>query len=111
VNPIKEHTIYKLSVVVLALALLAPTFVKFSHVFEVHSTHVVCKNPQKTHFHKFNLDCEFCKFKLNTQWFFDTNSYQLVNQHEHYQVTSLHYSYLCNYLPLAFLLRGPPQMI
>jgi len=111
VNPIKEHTIYKLSVVVLALVLLTPTFVKFSHVFEVHSAYEICKNPQKTHFHKFNLDCEFCKLKLNTQWFFDTNSFQFVNKQEHYQVTSLHYSCQSKYLPLPFLVRGPPQMI
>ena len=110
-NTLKGHIIYKLSIVVLALTLLTPTLVKFSHVFEIHNIHKVCENPQKTHFHKLNLDCEFCKFKLNTQWLFATKSFQFINKQEHYKVTSLSYFYLSNYQPLSFLRRGPPQTI
>ena len=110
-NTIKDYNVYKLSIVVLILTLITPTLVKFSHVFEVHNIHKVCENPQKTHFHKLNLDCEFCKFKLNAQWFFAPKSFQFINKQEHYKVTSLNYSYLSNYQPLSFSLRGPPQMI
>ncbi len=109
-NTFKEHIIYKFSIVILAIALLTPSFVKFSHVFEDH-IHEVCKNPQKTHFHEVDLDCEFYKFKLNKKLIFASNEFQFLNIVENHQPIVLQYRFLSDYQPLHFSLRGPPQLI
>lgn len=41
-----------------------PSLVKFSHVFS-HHEHTVCEGDYALHFHEFDIDCEFYKFKLN----------------------------------------------
>lgn len=106
----RYHIIYKISVIVLVIVLLTPSFVKFSHIFQDH-IHQVCKSPQNIHFHKSDLDCDFYKFKLNTQFSFFPEDFQFLKKQENYKIVTLHYSFLSNYQPLSFLLRGPPQMI
>lgn len=65
-NNCKEHIIFKSVIITLVMALLVPSFVKLAHAFEKHE-HEICVKPQKTHFHKFDLDCEFYKFKTSPQ--------------------------------------------
>jgi len=110
VNQFKEHIIYKFCTVILILALLTPSAVKFFHIFEDH-IHEVCKNNQKTHFHEFDLDCEFYKFKLKTQFSLSTNDFQFLDIVENYQPIVLQYCYLNDFQSLHFSLRGPPQLI
>ncbi|RLD29377.1 MAG: hypothetical protein DRI75_03555 [Bacteroidetes bacterium] len=109
-NTFKEHIIYKFCIVVLATALLTPSFVKFSHVFEEH-IYEVCNNPQKTHFHEIDLDCEFYKFKLNKKFVFASIEFQFLNVVENYKSNSSQYQFLSDYQFLQFSLRGPPQLI
>jgi hypothetical protein len=110
VSTFKEHIIYKFSIVVLAIALLTPSFVKLSHVFEDH-VHEVCDNPQKIHFHEVDLDCEFYKFKLNKKFIFAFNGFQFLNVVENHKPNSSQYQFLSDYQFLQFSLRGPPQLI
>jgi hypothetical protein len=110
VNTFKEHIIYKFSLVILAIALLTPSFVKFSHVFEEH-VHEVCNNQQKVHFHEFDFDCEFYMFKLNKKFIFASNEFQFLNVTENHQPNRSHYQFLSDYQSLHFTLRGPPQLI
>ena len=109
-NQFKEHIVYKFSTAILILALLTPSAVKFFHIFEDH-IHEVCKNNQKTHFHKVDLDCEFYKFKLNTQFVFSHNKLQFTNKTENYQPIVLQQQFLSDYQNLHFSSRGPPQLI
>ena len=109
-NLSRKHIIYKVSVIILSIALFTPSFVKFSHIFEDH-THQVCKNPQKVHFHEYNIDCDFYNFKLNTQFSFISNDFQLLNIENNYQPIILKYHFLRIDKPIHFSRRGPPQLI
>ena len=109
-NLSRKHIIYKISALVLVIALLSPAFVKFSHIFEDH-VHNVCENPQKTHFHKFNLDCDFYSFKLKTQYKFFANDFQHVSLKEYHLIISTQYQFLGNKQIFHFFKRGPPQLI
>lgn len=64
---LREHIASKISIIILVAALLTPSVVKLHHLFEDHA-HAVCVNTQDTHWHEVDLDCEFYKFKLNTQF-------------------------------------------
>ena len=109
-NQIKEHIVYKFSTVILILALLMPTVVKFFHIFEDH-THEVCRNNQKTHFHEFDLDCEFYKFKLGTQFLGLQQIIDFLNVEDNYQSALTHYQFISSDTFLDFPLRGPPQLV
>lgn len=107
---LKEHIIFKLIMLTLVFSLLVPSFVKLAHTFEDHK-HEACKTPQKLHFHDFEVDCEFYKFKLNKHFLstyifeepttISIGSELLVSEY-------LHYNYN---LPLYKYLRGPPVLV
>jgi hypothetical protein len=106
----RKHIAYRISIVLLVIALITPSFVKFSHVFEEH-VHEDCNNPQKIHFHEFDLDCEFYKFKLNKKLILVSNEFQFLNVIENHRPNSSQYQFLSDYQFLHFSLRGPPQLI
>ena len=109
-NVLKEHIIYKISIVILVIALLTPSFVKFFHVFEDH-IHEVCLDNQKTHFHEFDLDCEFYKFKLSKQFSGFQQIIDFLNVENNYQSSFSHYQFKSSYIVRDFRLRGPPQLV
>ena len=109
-NLSRKHIIYKVSVIILSIALFTPSFVKFSHIFENHN-HQVCKNPQKLHFHEYSVDCDFYSFKLNTQFSFVPNDFQLLNIENNHQQIIIEYHFLSSDEHLGFSRRGPPQLI
>jgi hypothetical protein len=106
----RKHIAYRISIVLLVTVLITPSFVKFSQFFDTH-IHLECKNSQQIHFHEFDINCDFYKFKLNTQFSFFSEDFQYLNKHEDYKIVALNYSFLSNYQPLSFLLRGPPHRI
>ena len=106
----RKHIIYNVSVIILVIALLTPSLVKFSHVFENH-IHKVCKNPQKLHYHEYNVDCDFYSFKLNTQFSFASIDNQLLDIIDNHQPVFLKYHFFNNKKHLHFSRRGPPQLI
>lgn len=106
----RYHIISKISVIILVIVLLTPSVVKFSHIFQDHF-HQVCKNPQKIHFHKSDLDCDFYKFKLRTQFSFSAEELKFLIIEENYQVITSQYLFLENKQNLHFFKRGPPELI
>ena len=106
----RYHIIYKISVIVLVIVLFTPSVVKFSHIFQDH-IHQVCKSPQKIHFHKSDLDCDFYKFKLRTQFSFSDEELKFLIIEENYQVITSQYLFLENKQNLHFFKRGPPELI
>ena len=96
---VKKHIASKFLVVLLTIILVAPVFVKSYHIFEDHK-HEVCKTPNKTHFHEYEIDCEFYNFKLNTQFNLSITS----------DITSQYY-FISDYQQLQFSLRGPPLSV
>lgn len=109
-SQIKEHIIFKAITLTLVFVLIVPSFVKLAHAFENHK-HEVCEVPQKLHFHDFELDCEFYKFKLNTQFYFTDALSVSEYQEQPVQHIFSQYHFLSDYQKLPFSLRGPPCLV
>lgn len=102
---------FKVITLVLILAVLLPSAVKFSHVF-THHKHEVCKNDSndKTHFHELDVDCEFYKFKLNTNYYSGFNTYKSIIQNTFNKVDIYFYFFLRTHKEETSKLRGPPAL-
>lgn len=94
----------------LVAALLTPSVVKLHHLFEDHA-HAICVNPQDTHWHEIDLDCEFYKFKLNTQFTHSVTTVDLLVTKDHYEPCLAQDDLLTTSSVSQFYLRGPPQLI
>lgn len=104
--------VFKTSALVLALAVLFPSVVKLSHAFTHHS-HYVCEddNSLDTHFHETDIDCDFYKFKLTTQFYFQNEVVALTSIEKNFKISDSQYEFVSDYQKLQMALRGPPQMI
>ncbi|WP_299109610.1 hypothetical protein [uncultured Winogradskyella sp.] len=104
-------SIFKGLAVVLVLAVLLPSAVKFNHIFTHHS-HKVCDNDDSTdtHFHVSDFDCDFYKFKLTNNLFLVFNNYEISPKNTAPQQLSSYYISLNNYQQLLRFVRGPPQV-
>ena len=105
-------TVFKTLALVLVLVVLLPSAVKFSHAFTHHS-HYVCEDDNSliTHFHEADLDCDFYKFKLTTQYYFQ-NEFEIIDYSEsNFKLHTSQYQFVSNFQKLQISLRGPPQLI
>lgn len=105
-------SIFKGLAVVLVLAVLLPSAVKFNHIFSHHS-HKVCDNDDSsdTHFHESDFDCNFYKFKLTNNLFLEISNFEIITKKTVSQHLSSYYISSTNYQPLSRFLRGPPQTV
>ncbi|MBF8149599.1 hypothetical protein ITJ86_06795 [Winogradskyella sp. F6397] len=96
----------------LVLAVLFPSAVKLNHAFS-HHTHNVCDDDGSltTHFHEADIDCDFYKFKLTTQFYFKNKLDTLVSEEENFKITNSQYEFVSDFQKLQTVLRGPPQLI
>lgn len=106
----KAHIGFKGIILLISIALLLPSAIKFAHAFANHK-HEVCEFPQSTHYHEYELDCEFYKFKLNPQINFDSDVFESPESIDLDEQTKTYYSYLKNSHVTSFYLRGPPSKI
>lgn len=104
------HIIMNLSAIVLVLVILTPSFLKFAHAFENHK-HEVCTNPQTTHFHSLDLDCEFYKFKVQTQAYKEALDFSFLVFNSFNKSVLLNYNFTFKTHFSSFYLRGPPSLI
>lgn len=104
------HIKFKISTLILVLALLLPTFVKFNHVFEDH-VHEVCNGEKQAHLHTADIDCQFYKFHVNHNFTIPCNFTELFIPEDNFQLTLPHYQFLSNYQKLHFSLRAPPSLV
>lgn len=106
----KEHIIFKIITLVIAVVFLVPSAVKFAHIF-THHTHEVCKGYETTHIHKIDIDCDFYKFQLNKNFAYSWFNIDLfIEKNESLQIKS-QYHFLSKYQRLQTALRGPPVLI
>ena len=106
---LKTHIGFKISTLILVTALLVPSFVKLAHAFENHK-HEVCITPQKSHYHEFDLDCEFYKFKKANQFHLNNiNEFEFFVA-EYKSATISPYKHLISHRKLSFSLRAPPKV-
>ena len=107
---IKNHIVLNVFAILLTVSIAVPSIVKFTHIFEDHK-HEVCTNYNTTHFHEFDVDCEFYKFKIPIQTISDIN---ISNTLEFDIITSKvynHYTLLPSLEFNSFKLRGPPAVL
>lgn len=106
----KLNIVIKSIALVLLIAIMLPTAVKFAHVFENHK-HEVCTNPSDSHFHEIEVDCEFYKFNLNTVFALKTNILKFFTPQTHFKISTSQYYFISDFQRLPFSLRGPPVLI
>ncbi|MCB0398789.1 MAG: hypothetical protein KDD26_04035 [Winogradskyella sp.] len=102
----------KLLALVLILAVLLPSAVKLTHVFN-HHNHEVCTNDDiggDTHFHKLDVDCEFYKFKLNTNYYSGFYTFETIIQNNFSKLNACVYLFLRTHQQNTSHLRGPPTL-
>jgi len=109
-NTPKAHIMYKAIILLLICSFIAPSIVKFTHVFENHK-HEVCSTPQKSHFHAFDLDCEFYKFNFNPQISFANNSTDVIDPKISSNIIASQYQSISKFQRFSFSLRGPPALV
>jgi hypothetical protein len=92
------------------VAILVPTLVKSYHGFEDHK-HEVCNEKYSTHFHELNLDCEFYKFKVNTNYYQGIETLLFASNLKITEQNTSYYFFLSTHQQDNFYLRGPPSLI
>lgn len=106
----QQNIFIKIASVVLLLAVLLPSAVKFAHVLEQHK-HEVCTDNSSTHMHELDLDCEFYKFKLNTQYYSFLESNNIIIEDNYFKINNTFYNFQYNHQQLSYSLRGPPFLV
>ncbi|WP_452220765.1 hypothetical protein [Lacinutrix salivirga] len=106
----QQHIIFKLITLIVVVAVLLPSIIKFSHALENHK-HDVCTDYQTSHFHTIDLDCEFYKFNINTLASFTPLSFDIFIPNNNFSITTSQYLFISEYQRLGFALRGPPQVV
>uniref|UniRef100_UPI0040480717 hypothetical protein n=1 Tax=Mariniflexile sp. TaxID=1979402 RepID=UPI0040480717 len=109
-NNLKEHIAFKTVTLFLAVSLLLPTGVKFTHIF-AHHKHDICKGEKATHLHKINADCDFYKFKLSHSYTIAFFNVELFSPQEKALKIVSQYQFLSEFQRLQTVLRGPPAFI
>jgi hypothetical protein len=109
-NALKSHIISKITVRIIAILLLLPSAVKFTHAFN-HYKHEVCLGEKSTHIHKVDVNCKFYDFKLNKPFYLTSVNVDLLLKVTNFKISNSLYTFLNNHRPLSFSLRGPPILV
>ena len=107
---LKNHITFRIIAIYVALLILTPTFVKFTHVFS-HHEHEVCLGEKTTHLHKFDADCDFYKFKLSNSLSCTFLDALFFSEEENIPKIISDYYFLSAYQNLHFSLRAPPVLV
>lgn len=109
-NYIKQHISFRIATLLVAVCLMTPILVKFSHTFSDHK-HEVCVGENQSHFHEIDMDCEFFKFNINLNTFIVFFNYNLKSSFDTSVSETLYYTYLKSHQQLTDPLRGPPSLL
>ncbi|MGA8854006.1 MAG: hypothetical protein WB492_07505 [Christiangramia sp.] len=92
-----------------AVLILLPSTVSFSHIFLGHD-HKLCDNYAEQHYHKKSLDCDLHKFHKNPALSLAFPEYEIFREKSEEKLSFNYYEFLNDYEPLAYDLRGPPNV-
>lgn len=104
---------FKVFAITLSLTVLLPSVVKLSHAFN-HHEHEICTNDNdetSTHFHELDLDCEFYKFKLNSNYYSHLKIDNSETDENYKKVATTFYVFIRSQEQETTLLRGPPSIV
>ena len=91
------------------MAIVTPAFVKAYHVFENHE-HKACNEKYATHFHELDIDCDFYKFKLNSPFYYNSETEENNFQDLIASLNVSYYTLLRSHNKDTSYLRGPPNL-
>ena len=106
---LKQHVSIKVAALLLVLALITPSIVKFTHVFN-HHKHEVCLGELQTHLHELNTDCNFYKFKISKPFSFTAYQYHLQTEKINHDLNESQFEFISDFQRLQNNLRGPPPI-
>ena len=106
----QQQIAFKIAAIVLLLAVLMPSAVKFTHIFENHK-HEVCTDYSTKHMHEINLECEFFKFKVNPVFSINFETVTFLKPYKKQTLITSQYQFVSDYQKLGFALRGPPKLV
>ena len=107
---LSQHICFRLLTITLVIALLLPSAVKLHHTFQNHK-HDVCIDNSVNHLHELDLECEFYKFKLNTQFSVVATSLEFIIIKNNFKYNCSQYHFISDYQKLHIALRGPPVLM
>lgn len=107
-NKVKHIGASLIAFLVLA-SIVLPSVLKVSHALTDHPTEK-CLNVDSLHMHEAELDCDFLKFKLTHNGYFQFISYENFTKAVLTKITANSYEFLSNYQKLHFALRAPPRL-
>ena len=97
----------------LAVVVLLPSTVKLLHAFN-HHEHTVCLNDgvdRDTHFHETDIECEFYKFKLNNDIYFNASELEESEDVEINRTVLTYYTFQKSHQQDTSSQRGPPALV
>jgi len=94
---------------VLAIGILTPSILHFTH-FTVGHSHVSCDEHKQTHFHQYDFDCKLYDFHHANQILYTPPVYTFVIITPSREEIFSDYFYISNQQRLYFSLRAPPQL-
>ena len=106
----KHRVFFNIIVYTLVFALLLPSAVKFTHIFN-HSKHEICLGKTTTHLHKLDLDCKFYQFKFSGNFILNFYDFNVLSPDEKQLEIVSRYSFVNSYQQQHFTLRGPPPSL
>ncbi len=107
---IKDHKAFKVVILILALAILTPTAIKFGHIFSKHK-HEICHDESQDHLHKNYPDCNFHKFKLSSLFTIPVIATECFSVRYDKVKPVSEYLFFDNNLELLNNLRSPPFLV
>lgn len=110
---LKQHIFIKATTIILVIAFLLPNVVSLIHNIEHNHEHQseLCDNPNDTHLHKVENDCDFCKLKINKNYHTVYSTLNFVRVTISKVLSFRSYSFQYNYQNLSFSLRAPPALV
>lgn len=107
---LKQHIVFRIAIIVIILALFTPYIVKLSHAFN-HHEHEICLGENQTHMHKYDVDCNFYKFKISNQLSYTIYKSESIDVEINREIRVSQYHSISEFQQLQCALRGPPQLI
>ena len=106
----QQRHIAQIVIFCLTVVLLLPSVVKFSRVLS-HHEHEVCLDTSAAHFHDIDVDCEFFKFKLNTNFYAGLDHIEITPNEYFHNSEYSYYAFIRSHERTSLTQRGPPSLI
>ncbi|WP_430966372.1 hypothetical protein [Spongiimicrobium sp. 2-473A-2-J] len=104
-----KNILFPLVSMVLVISIALPSMVKLSHAIHDHLQQE-CTKRGAVHIHEVELDCDFQKYKLSSQFYPALYAFTVFPVPNYDTTNFSAYFFLSDYQALHFSLRGPPSL-